>query len=169
MNANELVSALRHLEIRTPYGLDPGSVPGGRNTPITEAEWNNYQWNPPQYMIDQHPDIDPDASVKPTWQQITDAVAPARLAQDLPQMIKLANSEATRRIAVNYHPQAGIDRNKEWEVRFFGVDLTAQNAERIRLIAVCHALEVRINAAQTIVELDAIDIESDSVWSADDD
>ena len=165
MNANELVLALRHLGITLPYGLDPGSIPGGWDAPLTLDEWNNYQWNPPEYMTSQYTEADPDASDKPTWQEITDAVVPAKLARMSMHLIEQVNSEVTNRIAVNYHPQAGRDRNKEWEVRLSGADLTHKNTERARLIAVCHAIEVRINAATTIEQLDAIDIESDSVWN----
>ena len=169
MNANELVSALQHLGIRTPYGLYPGSIPGGWNAPLTLAAWDAYQWNPPEYMASEYTDLDPNASDKPTWQEIVDAVEPAKLVQIPPQLIELANSEVTRRIAVNYHPQGGRDRNKEWEVRLSGQDMATKDTERVRLIAVCHAIEASINAATTTAQLDAIDITRDSVWSADDD
>ena len=45
------------------------------------------------------------------------------------------------------------------------MNMTAQDAERVRLIAVCHALEVSINAATTTAQLEAIDLTSDSVWN----
>ena len=121
-------------------------------------------------MSSEHTEADPDASDKPTWQEIVDAVEPSKLAQIPLQLIELANSEVTTRIAVNYHPQGGRDRNKEWEVRLSGQDMATKDAERVRLIAVCHALSrSSINAATTIEQLEAIDITSDSVWSADDD
>ena len=160
--------ALHHLGIRLPYGLDPGSIPGGWNAPLTQEDWDDYQWNPPEYMTHEYPDADPDASDKPTWQQILDASIPAKQGRISNNLIFTANQEVTRRIALAYHPLAGRARNKEWQVRLSGIDLTAQDAERVRLIAVCHAIEVRINAATTTTQLEAIDIASDSVWNVAD-
>ena len=43
----------------------------------------------------------------------------------------------------------------------------AQDAERVRLVALCHALERRIGEAATIEALEAIDVTSDAAWAAD--
>ena len=57
-----------------PYGKYPGSYRGGSiNVGETEAIWNAYQWNPPQYFVVEYPNPDPNASTKPTYEELLNA------------------------------------------------------------------------------------------------
>ena len=150
---------------RLPHGVIPGSRPGGQDTDFDEERWNQTRFNPPSALPDLDT-LDPNASPKPTWARLVEVDGIASLAGLRDERVYQANAEATRRIAVNYHPMADMDRNKEWQVRFSGDDLTAENAERARLVTVCHNIETRIAAATTEAELNAIDPFADSEWAA---
>lgn len=160
-----IVWLIENQSLSLPYGFLPGMNHGGQNLIDTQAKWNAYTWNPPQYLSSFNT-ADPNASAKPTWAELVSAHNAANLSDTRRQLVELANAEVTNRIAKNYHPQAHLDRNKEWETRLSGDDMTAKDAERTRLIAVCHTLEASINAATTVTALEAIDVTSDSVWAA---
>ena len=110
-------------------------------------------------------DPDPDAGPKPTYDGLVVAAAEAHVENTRNAIALAADDEARRRIAIVYHPDAGYDRSKEWEVRLGGGDMAARDTERVRLVAVCHALEARIAAAATISDLGAIDVDDDAVWA----
>ena len=249
MDTKALQAALAHLRLRLPYGLLPGSYPGGIvEVAADEAAWDAYTWNPPQYMrtgtvcrigpwralrLVPHPrnpgalynevayldadlsarppalpdlppptgadalpagwgalpgsfpawsvarlvwrvpaaraldEPDPDAASKPTWAALVEAERAARLGALPAALIARANAQAKARIAAAYVGTA--DRIEELTWRMNGRASAAQDAERVRLIAVCHALERRIGEAATIGALEAIDVTSDAAWSADDD
>lgn len=63
-----------HFGIALPFGLTPGDRPFADGARIDvfadEATWHAYKWNPPEYMAAQYPDADPDASPKPTWEEL---------------------------------------------------------------------------------------------------
>ena len=166
-------AAVRHL-IETdglilPYGIWPDQTRSVKQ--VAQVEWDDYEWNPPQHWktAKRYSIADADASPKPTSVEMATALGLESLNKLRRDCLNLANSESTRRIAINYHPDAGNDRHKEWETRLSGLDLATKDTERVRLIAVCHTIEASINAATTTAQLEAIDITSDSVWSADDD
>ncbi len=51
MDTRALQAALAHLGLALPYGLLPGSYPGGVVEVAADAEtWAAYRWNPPEYM-----------------------------------------------------------------------------------------------------------------------
>lgn len=50
ISADDLHRVLEHLGIALPYGLPPGSFPGGMKNSWTKVEWTSYRWNPPQFM-----------------------------------------------------------------------------------------------------------------------
>ena len=167
----DIQNAIQHLQetvgLILPYGVIPGSYLGGLNSDFDEARWNEYSWNPPDYLND-IPEFelqDPAASEKPTWAELVEANGVAVLADLRSNKMYQVNFEATRRIAAIYHPDAARDRNKEWQVRLSGTDLTIQDAERIRLVTVCHNIETRISDASTEEELNTIDPTADSEWS----
>ena len=239
MDARALQAALGHLGLRLPYGLLPGSYPGGLVAVAADAEaWDAYGWNPPQYMragaacrigpwqglrpvprprsasavynefayrnADVPPALpeptgaaalppgwqalpesfpawscarfvyrvpparalakpDPEAALKPTWSALVAALAGARLGTLPDALIRRANAQAKARIAVAY---VGVpDRIEELTRRANGRTTAAQDAERTRLVAVCHGLEARIRAAGTIAALEQIDVASDGVWT----
>jgi len=109
---------------------------------------------------------DPEASPKPTWAALVAAERAARLGALPVALIARANAQAKARIAAAY---AGTpNRIEELTRRLNGRATAAQDAERARLVAVCHALERRIGEAGTIDALEAIDVTSDAVWAAPD-
>ena len=162
--------AIRHLRrtagLQLPHGFLPGSYPGGIDLDFDEARWTAYQWNPPAGLADD-PEFavaDPNASPKPTWAALVAANAVASLANLRADKLQQANDEATRRIALTYHAGADLNPLKEFQERLSGRDQTANDAERVRLVSVCHALEARIEAATTEAELTAIDPSDDTEW-----
>ena len=77
-----------------PYGFRPGSfpptynkhghvvAPGGiRNVGQTEAVWDAYQWNPPEFLTGSYPDPDPAASPKPPWATVLRAAQVGRISR----------------------------------------------------------------------------------------
>lgn len=109
---------------------------------------------------------DPEAAPKPAWAALVEAERAARIGALPAALIRQANAEAKARIAAAYVGTA--DRIEELTWRLNGRASAAQDAERVRLIAVCHALERRIGEAATIEALEAIDVAGDAAWSADD-
>ena len=110
---------------------------------------------------------DPAAAPKPTWDALVEAARAARLGALPAALIREANRQAKARIAAAYAGRP--DRIEELTWRMNGRATAAQDAERARLVAVCHGLERRIGDAATIEALEAIDVASDAVWSAGDD
>ena len=109
---------------------------------------------------------DPAAADKPTWAALVAAERAARLGALPAALIRQANAQAKARIAAAYVGRASRIEELTW--RMNGRASAAQDAERVRLIAVCHALERRLGEAATIEALEAIDVASDAAWSADD-
>ncbi len=109
---------------------------------------------------------DPDAAPKPTWDALVAAERAARLGSLPAALIREANRQAKARIAAAYVGRASRIEELTW--RMNGRATAAQDAERARLVALCHALERRIGEAATIEALEAIDVTSDAAWAADD-
>ena len=109
---------------------------------------------------------DPAAAPKPTWAALVAAARAAQLGRLPAALIRQANVEAKARIAAAYVGRP--DRIEELTWRLNGRATAAQDAERARLVAVCHALERRIGEAATVEALEAIDVASDAAWAADD-
>ena len=66
------IHVLRESGLRPPYGSLPGLYPGGWVfVGDSEATWNAYRWNPPEFM--NYASKDPDASPKPTWDELVQA------------------------------------------------------------------------------------------------
>ena len=144
---------------------DVGSV---EDWEVTRQNWASLSWNPvitPVWNADgtwkwsrESVDVGP----KPTWAQMTAVYRRWMKETFLPEVVNLY---ARRAIAAAYHPDAAHDRDKEWQVRLSGADMTAKDAERVRMVGVCRALEARVRAATTLAQLEAIDYHSDSVWA----
>ena len=100
---------------------------------------------------------------KPTWAKAMAIYRQWMKDTFLPEVV---NVYAARNIARIYHPEAVHDRNKEWEVRFSlsAAESAPNDAERKRMIGVCHALEAKVKKATTLAELEAIDYHSATVW-----
>ena len=143
---------------------------------LTEDIWTRNPWLEPVqiaywatnqsyfYRIILHPP-NPATSAKPTWAELQSWHQADRLAALPSELVKAVNKQCADRIAKAYHPGGARDRNKEWQVRLSGIITVAQDVERVRLIAACHAFEAKISAATTIAEYEAIDPASEALWS----
>ena len=107
---------------------------------------------------------DADAAPKPAWAALVEAERAARLGALPAALIRQANAEAKARIAIAY--VGTPDRIEEITWRLNGRATAAQDAERARIVAACHALERRIGKAETIEALEAIDVAGDAAWTA---
>ena len=146
-----------HSGLIFPHGILPGTVPTGIRFEFTEIQWEAYIWNPEP--------ADPNASIKPTWIQLTEAENNAIILDLRTNLLEQNDIQATNRIAILYHPKAAVDRNREWEVRFSGINLTVQDSKRIQLTTIHNTNKITITAAVTLIELKGIDVESDIGWT----
>ena len=162
MNILPAINYMISIGFRLPYGVIPGSYPGGINPDFNFETWGDYAWNPPIG----YDEIDDECSAKFSWRQILWAFGEA-VTETLKKDLTLkANLQCTQRIALAYHAGANYDRSKEWQARLNpNADLSVPNAERVRLIEVCHGLEARIEAAVGSYELESIVVEDDDVWA----
>ena len=83
-----------------PYGIMPGHKPGEGFSEFNKTGYGNYQWNPPQYFqhIEGYEVADPDASPKPTWDELLEANRRAALdtqARDAPYYISQLSQHRT--------------------------------------------------------------------------
>ena len=155
------------LAAREIPGLVPQRFGYDQQHPATEQEWLDYGYNPPGRGLVAHPLADDSSSVrsKPTYAELVAAAMAEHLVGLPSDLVLRVNRQCTDRIAKVYNWYAAEDRNKEWQVRLSGINTVAQDAERVRLIAVCHAFETKISAAATLTQYEAIDPESEAVWS----
>ena len=152
-------------DLPPPTGADV--LPAGwRALPEEFPAWSVARliWRVPAAQALDEPD--PDAAPKPTWDALLAAERAARLGALPGALIREANAQAKARIAAAYVGQPNRIEELTW--RMNGRATAVQDAERVRLVALCHALERRIGEAETIEALEAIDVTSDAAWSADD-
>ena len=136
---------------------------------VTERAWNALSWSTAITPIysgsawEWNRYTEPGISPKPTWTKVIEIYKAWLKSTFLPTII---DTYASRYIAQIYHSKAAADRNKEWQARLSmaAAELAPKDAERVRMIGVCHALEARVKAATTLAELEAIDWFSPSVW-----
>lgn len=138
-----------------PYGVAPILI-----GTVDEARWNDARWNPAQGQKGYaSPDIT--ASGKPSWEMITGAFARAMHTRET--LLIHLDDKTTEAIIVAYDANS---RNKEINLRLAGEHTPAQDAERIRLIARCHAVEAAIESADTLEKRQAIrDMIDDGTWA----
>ena len=159
------IAHLREEGLSLPYASIPGSRPGGIVDAVgtSWAQWRLYAWNPPEFLpitpalLQEFGDTDTDASDKPTWREIVVAKNAGLLSEARADCLRSLDGVATRKIAGIYHPQAGGDRNKEWQVRLSGSDLTDHDAQRERIIEVYRGIKANIETATTLARLEEIE------------
>ncbi len=127
LDVNEWQVAINNLiygatrTVAAPYNRFPGDRPGLQSAAKlnTRELWDAYQWNPPQYLTEQYPDPDPDASPKPAWDDIVEAHRRQRLAflihridtEDRPRVRELRETVGDTHIVIdgkNLHVGQGI-------------------------------------------------------------
>ena len=159
----DIQRAIAHLVsegLVLPYGLMPGSYPGGVNPNFDEERWPRFIYNPPPGLsyLPEYSAFDSEASAKPSWQEVVEADAIAELAETRSQYLRQLDTMATARIATLYHPDAAQDRNKEWQVRLSGITLTTQDEQRVQIVEIYQGLKADIMAASSLSELSIIPI-----------
>ena len=152
-------------ELRVPWNLAPGDDPFSPIPLSSESDYENYQWNPPQLVPDMG--YDEIASPKPTWAWLVEKWDEMRVEQLQSEINTELNDQATTRIGFVYHEDAQRYPDKEWHVRLSGVDLTRQDAERLRLIGKYQEGKAQCEVATNAEELGALlaRVKSESFWA----
>ena len=165
MTSGELQLALNYMirnsGLKLPYDFLPGMEPGEWNPPLTEDEWNTYQWNPPS-LLPMYSEADSTASEKPTWQEIVDAVVLATLISILRVKLQELRQECQNRICLNYGENT---LNDEILKRLRNGHTAEQDTERERLRTKYTTIKASI-AAMNYSTLNSFDVSLDSLWSA---
>ena len=159
---NALVQFFQDSGWKLPYGIFPGSFPGGVAPFLTKEDWESYEWNPPQYLkhLESYNSPDGEAWGKPTWESL-DVILPYAMANIL-RIDKLAelDLEATTRITGAYEQD---NFNDEVKLRLGNRQTTEQDEEKDRLRTLYATLKNRINTS-TLEELEALDLTDDVIW-----
>lgn len=170
MNREQFKLAINWLRqqdppFKLPFNAMPGELEDGEEIAFTEDTWNSHRWNPPGAVVYAPGVRDPAAGAKPTWAQLTAALAQAELAQARDRAVAEVRQLCRRKITTQ-----GYEQKTEVEEIFFrlrGGATTAQDAERERLRGVCAARETAINAATTAAAVERLlaESQSDSFWA----
>lgn len=156
MNIQRACNYMVSIGYKLPYGLLPGSYPGGVNLEFTEEEWENYWWNPPRgYELP-----DPECSSKFSWRQLIWADVQAKRVQLPEQWSRELRAECHRRITQAY--EADDAQDEIWK-RLRGDNTPEQDTERDRLRAKCKALIAALPNLD-LESLEAFDPTDDSHW-----
>ena len=161
-----------YTDFKAPYDMVPGEAPDDKsNHWFTELEWEQYQYNPPQYFQgdDRFPELqgaDPNASLKPTWKQLVEADKEGDIKYHKDNAYRFCEVQTTLRIGKLYHSEAEEYPNKEYQVRLSNADTAEADEKRLEYIRICHVFEGRIERATTVKQLEKImnDIRSDTSW-----
>lgn len=150
MSPDELKRVLHHLHdgpsgFALPYSCTPLTY-----EPLTEELWEDVQWNPAQGQAG-HTEPDPRASPKPSWGRLQLTLRALNAQKEIVSAV--LNEACEVAIIAAY---AARDRQHETQKRLAGETTPAQDAERVRLIARCHAVEAEIEAAGTLTKREAI-------------
>ena len=108
MDIQRAINHMLSLGFTLPYGVMPGTVPGGLNADFDEARWLQYEWNPPGGLahLPEFADPDPEAFAKLSWRQTVWADGAGELAETRSRCLQSLDQIATVRIAIVYHPDA---------------------------------------------------------------
>ena len=151
-----------------PYNLMPGSKQGGEIPITSEAEHEDYGWNPPGNFVGNaafpgYQDADPDASDKPTYAAIERAAGRGQISLARSLLQGHLRKECKRRITLGYGEREFDD---EIAVRLRGATTQAQDAERDRLLGKYRERRDWINDAGTeLGELQDFDVTADQRWT----
>ena len=159
MDIQLAIDYLATLGLNAPYNVMPGSFPGGSNSEFSEYSWYSYQWNPVPGLVHlpEYAEPDPEAAMKFSWQQLVWADEKGFFLDARSDRLRSLDYIVTAFIANIYHPDGSQDRNKEWQVRLSGVDLTDKDAQRLLTIKVYDGFKSDIEAATTLAELTEIE------------
>lgn len=154
---DSLFDAYNRGQVSLPFDTTPYFDKEGDDL-VSAEEWAACHWNPPIAPHNQETDPDPDASPKPTYDQL---LAWYAVFTELTSNEVLVQIDEAATLAISEAYGANSER-KEIRIRLAGEATPAQDAERKRLIARCHAIEAEIAAATTKAELETIKAKIDN-------
>ena len=180
----QIEQALDYLGIKAPHNLHIGSIPGGVITPATEADWDAFQWNPPQYyrqagtftvgdttfeieqaMVDELGVVDAEAGAKPTWSDLMIAISSANTREIKRNLLRVLRNICRARITTAYGQD---NHHDEIELRLGGRHTEAQDTERERLRTRYSIIKAWIESTdRTLTELEALDLNDDANWTGE--
>ena len=167
MTHEELEAVFLHLKeiewLYLPYDLMPGSTGRDLTLPLTAAEWNRYEWNPPQYLkhLPEYSKPDPVASPKPVWSVLDRHITPAMLAKYRPLAIIHLKDQCEAKIQAAY---GQTNKDDEIYLRLRNVQTTSQDTERDRLLARYKKHKTWIMERATVDQLKAFIDNPDVGW-----
>ena len=150
-----------------PYGFIPGAKLAGENKDVysTRDKWESYNANPPQFLISEYPDPDPNASSHLSYDDLIAASNKYKreeIKKKKEYNIELLNAECERRIALQY---GAIDGkfNTEMKLRLRGITTVEQDIERDRLRGIHDTLRAQIKTS-TVSKLGELDVTANTHW-----
>ena len=138
----------------------PHDCPPDLDGPVeTEEQWRAARWNPPHGQVFEEPDGS--ASDRPTLERMALML---RTMNARPVLLDgLLNIACEAAIVAAY---GAYNRENETQIRLAGQATPEQEAERVRLIGRCHAVEAEIAAAADLTAYEAIRAKIDSgAWA----
>ena len=150
-----------------PYGITPRRFPDELFSNFTKSEWDDYEYNPPQYFK-QYENPDSNASPKPTWEKLVDAWQKYSYQQTKNQITYILDQITTSRIALAYHPGADIKPEKEWQVRLSGKNTYEADQKRLHIIRRHKEIKAAIEETNDIKILERIKgiLNTEILWFA---
>lgn len=161
----DVVKALQRLQqvggLKIPWGIYPGSYPGGQIREFTEQGWERYSWNPPSSFSESG--IDEEASPKPTWNDLLFAELEEEIELLREQALRDLRRECSDRITRAYGKDEWSD---EIEMRLRGGHTQEQDVERDRLRDRYKVIREWLKGdTRTLKELENLALEDDYEWS----
>lgn len=182
LDKDDLVAAIEHMrsiveyepdnpDVQVPYhNLPYGMWPGqGRSELVelaTEAQWQQYRWNPPQFS--DHTESQPDCAAKPTWAQLVEWAIHARQQQAIQRLRTAIEHRITRGYGEENPQDENHQRLKAMEP---GADselqrrITAGHAERDRLLTRYHEIKTWLLTLTDLDQLKNLTFETDDYWT----
>ena len=159
----DIQRAIQYMEetqgLVLPYGLLPGTYPGGIYSMFDEETWALYDWGALPEGID---GLDPgDMSAKPSWNDIVSAYEYSMQDDLRRENIKKLNAKARRSINLAYAAKNDID---EIFLRLSNEHNEANDEERRRLLQVCRT-QKRAIIGMALDDLMNYDALADVIWA----
>ena len=161
------LNALVENGLVLPHGIKPGSFPGSWDINVfaNEQNWNDYDWNPPEFLPEDYPTADPNASPKPTWAELQTAASMAMPAFRKVDIIRELKRVCRKRITDAYGQD---NHHDEIELRLGGRHTEAQDTERERLRTRYSIIKAWIESTdRTLQELESLDLNDDDNWTGE--
>ena len=142
-----------------PFGFPVGGYAGGVRPIVGQAEWDAYGWNPPEYLSFSAPD--PEASPKPTWEELIEAAGPQSATTSWPRRIEALRQECRTRITKAYGKQT---IEEEILKRLGDAPVAAGDQRRRLMIGRFRELRLWLEVGASLEELSGFDVTDDTHW-----